>query len=183
MSKVLSTKQLYRLDEGTLLELVAQYRIPLLYFVTGFTRNTADAEDIVSETLVKLLTKKPVLKSEQALKTYLYKTARNIAVDKLRKQKRERAYIAQTTAQAERELAYIEETLSETEDKRALASALRLLSPDYRQVLYFYYFEDLTITELCKVLGKNKKQIYNLLARAKDALANILKKEEEKNEI
>ena len=183
MSKILSTKQLYRLDEGAVLELVEQYRIPLLYFVTGFTRNTADAEDIVSETLIKLLTKKPLLKSEQALKTYLYNTARNIAVDKLREQKRERAYITQSTAQAEREIAYIDETLSETEDKQMLASALRSLPPDYRQVLYFYYFEDLTITEICKVLGKNKKQIYNLLARAKDALATILKKEEATNEI
>ena len=181
MSNSLSTKQLYRLDESAVVELVERYRAPLLYFLTGFVRDFAEAEDIVSETVVRLLVKKPALKNENALKTYLYKTARNIAVDRLRKGKREREFLK--TAYADTETQYIDDALAKSEEKRLLAIALRQLSTEYRQVLYFYYFEDLSVSELCRVLKKSKKQIYNLLSRAKTALATILKKGGEEDEI
>ena len=176
-----SRKQLYRLDEAALLETVERYRAPLLYFITGYMGNVTDAEDVVSETLVRLLTKKPLLKSEQTLKTYLYKTAKHLAIDRLRKAKREKAFLEESLAK--RDIAYIDEAMAKTEEKLALAAALRLLPADYRQVLYFYYFEDLSILEICKILGKNKKQIYNLLARAKAALSTILNKEDAEDEI
>lgn len=64
--------------------------------------------------------------------------------------------------------------MGKTEEKQTLLSALRLLTSDYRQVLYFYYFEDLSIAQICKILHKNKKQICNLLARAKTALSTII---------
>ena len=179
----LSRKQLYRLDENAVAELVERYRAPLLYFVTGFLGEAAEAEDVVSETIVKLLVKKPLLRSENALKTYLYKTAKHLAIDRLRKRKREKQYLANFVRLAESGIVYIEETLGTTEEKQLLLAALRSLAPEYRQVLYFYYFEDLSIAEICKVLGKSKKQVYNLLARAKAALSIILTKEGVRDEI
>ena len=172
-----SRKQLYRLDESTVLELIERYRAPLLYFVTGFLGEVAEAEDVVSETVVKLLVKKPLLHSESALKTYLYKTAKNLAIDRLRKRKREKQYLETAVRLAESGIAYIDEKLGTTEEKQLLVACLRTLPSEYRQVLYFYYFEDLSISEICKVLGKSKKQVYNLLARAKAALSVILTKE------
>lgn len=178
-----SREQLYRLDEKAVEELVERYRIPLLYFITGFLGELTDAEDVVSETIVKLLVKKPLLRSEKALKTYLYATAKHFAVDRLRKRKREKQYLENATWLAKTDIAYIDETLCDTEDKRQLAKALRSLSPEYRQVLHLSYFEDLSTPEICKILGKNKKQIYNLLARARAALAEIIEKEDSQNEI
>ena len=178
-----SREQLYRLDEKAVEELVERYRIPLLYFITGFLGELTDAEDVVSETIVKLLVKKPLLRNEKALKTYLYTTAKHFAVDRLRKRKREKQYLENATWLAKTDIAYIDETLCDTEDKRQLAKALRSLTPEYRQILHLSYFEDLSIPEICKILGKNKKQIYNLLARARAALAEIIEKEDSQNEI
>ena len=179
----LSRKQLYRLDEAAVEELLERYRAPLLYFVTGFLGEIADAEDVVSETIVKLLVKKPLLLSDKALKTYLYTTAKHLAIDFLRKRKREKQHVEEKGRLTKNELVYIDEQIGDTEEKLAVATALRALSPEYRQVLYFAYFEDLSVAEIGKVLGKSKKQIYNLLARAKAALATILKKEGMDNEI
>lgn len=92
MSK-LTPKKLYTLDETAVAELVERYRAPLLFFVTGFLGDVAEAEDAVSDTIVNLLLRKPILRNEAALKTYLYKTAKHIAVDKLRKRKREKRYL------------------------------------------------------------------------------------------
>lgn len=183
MSKSISTKKLYQLDESSLVEFVERYRAPLLYFVTGFLGDLAEAEDVVSETIVKLLVKKPFLREEGGLKTYLYKTAKHFAIDRLRKRKRERQYLETATRLADSEILYIDEQLATTEEKQVLVAALRLLTPEYRQVLYFYYFEDLSIAKICQILKKSKKQVYNLLARAKAALSVILTKEGVRNEI
>lgn len=179
----LSRKQLYRLNEHAVEELVERYRIPLLYFVTGFLGDFADAEDVVSETIIKLLVKKPIIRNENGLKAYLYTTAKNLAIDRLRKRKREKQYFEKAIRLAEAEIDYIDERLGRTEEEQRLAAALRSLSPEYRQVLYLSYFEELSVAELCKILGKSKKQIYNLLARAKAALSQILEKEDTQDEI
>ena len=179
----LSRKQLYRLDETAVEGLLERYRAPLLYFVTGFLGEIADAEDVVSETIVKLLVKKPLLYSEKGLKTYLYTTAKHLAIDYLRKRKREKNYVENAARLTESEIVYIDEQIGNTEEQQLLAVALRSLSPEYRQVLYFSYFEDLSISEICKILGKCKKQIYNLLARAKATLSTILTKEGIRDEI
>ena len=179
----LSRKKLYKLDEKSVLELIERYRAPLLYFVTGFLGEVAEAEDVVSETVVKLLVKKPLLRNEYALKTYLYTTAKHFAIDRLRKRKREKGYLERAVRLADAEIDYIDEHIGTTEEKLLIAAALRALAPEYRQVLYFYYFEDLSIAEICKILGKSKKQIYNLLARAKAALSVILTKEGIRDEI
>ena len=179
----LQRKQLYRLDEKAVEELLERYRAPLLYFVMGFLGEYADAEDVISETVVKLLIKKPLLRDEKALKTYLYTTAKHFAIDRLRKRKREKQSFEEVAWIAKNDIVYIEETLCDTEEKRQLAKALHSLVPEYRQILHLSYFEDLSTPEICKILGKNKKQIYNLLARARAALAEIIEKEDSQNEI
>ena len=59
---------------------------------------------------------------------------------------------------------------------RQLYQALSELNDDYRQVLTLQYFEEMTIEELCAVLGKNKKQVYNLTERARKALKEELER-------
>ena len=179
----LSRKQLYRLDEKAIEELLERYRAPLLYFITSFLGDVVDAEDIVSDTIVKLLIKKPLLRNEDALKIYLYKTAKHFAIDRLRKQRREKQYLEDKARLTKADIDYIDEQIGNTEEKWQLTAALRSLTPQYRQVLQLSFFEELPISQICKILGKNKKQVYNLLARAKTALAEIIQKEDTRDEI
>jgi DNA-directed RNA polymerase specialized sigma24 family protein len=44
-------------------------------------------------------------------------------------------------------------------------------------VLLLHYIERFSVQQICTILGKSSKQIYNLLARAKTALKEILIKE------
>ena len=64
--------------------------------------------------------------------------------------------------------------LLKTEENRILYEALNKIHPDYRQVLHLIYFEEMDNDEVAKVLGKNKKQIYNLAARGKQALKETM---------
>jgi RNA polymerase sigma-70 factor (ECF subfamily) len=54
---------------------------------------------------------------------------------------------------------------------------LNQLAPQYAEVLCLTYLEENSVDEVCLLLKKSKKQVYNLLARAKTALKPLLEKE------
>jgi RNA polymerase sigma-70 factor (ECF subfamily) len=51
------------------------------------------------------------------------------------------------------------------------------LTDDYRNALYLVYIEDLSYEEAGRVMGKNKKQIENLVFRARASARKELEKE------
>ncbi len=178
MSVTLTEIKLYTLDPAAVEKLVARYRAPLEYFAMTFVGDSALAEDVVSEAIVKLLIKKPSLKDERALKTYLYTATKHVAIDLLRKRKREKKRLEEEKRLALADIRYIEETVVKNEEQKKVLTALKSLPVEYRQALYLQFFEGFSVDEICAVTGKKKKQAYNVLARAKTALAAILKKEE-----
>ena len=70
----------------------------------------------------------------------------------------------------------LEEIILSDERKRIVNNALELLTDDMRVVVHLIYFEDLTYDEAAKVMKKNRKQVDNLLYRAKKELRIILGK-------
>lgn len=173
-------KQLHKLDRATVERLAEDYRLPLLGFAFSYVREEGVAEDVVSDAFVRLLVKQPRLRDERALKSYLFSTTKNIALDYLRKKKRERASVALIKRDEERNAEwFIEHRLIENERQKELSDAMTVLNDDYREVLYLCYFEEMSIEEIARTTGRTKKQTYNLLARAKKSLAEILGKEED----
>ena len=71
----------------------------------------------------------------------------------------------------------IEEDYIADESRRALHSAIGKLGEDARAAVYLVFFEELSYEDAARVLGKNKKQIDNLIYRAKAALRKILTEE------
>ena len=70
-----------------------------------------------------------------------------------------------------------EEGVAERARNRTLYRCMNDLPPQYAEVLYLVYIEDRPIEQVCKLLKKTKKQVYNLLARAKTSLKVLLIKE------
>ena len=73
----------------------------------------------------------------------------------------------------------LEEMVLSDERKRVVHNAVKKLSDDMRVVIHLIYFEDMTYDEAAKVMKKNRKQIDNLLYRAKKELRTILGKDGE----
>ena len=71
----------------------------------------------------------------------------------------------------------IQRSYIKSEEKTQLHNAIGRLKPDYAQVLYLVYFEDFTNSETADIMKKSKRQIENLLYRAKNALKEELRKE------
>ena len=51
------------------------------------------------------------------------------------------------------------------------------LHRSYREALYLTYFEELSYAEAAEIMGKNIKQITNLVYRGKQNLRELLEKE------
>ena len=64
-----------------------------------------------------------------------------------------------------------------------LHKTLQKLNPDYRQVLYLVFFENFSNSETAKIMHKTKRQVENLLYRAKQSLKSELEKEGFKYEV
>lgn len=113
-----------------------------------------------------------------SLKTYLYMMGRSRALNYLKKQKR---YTLLDIAEVEEWLAdekKLEAQILADERKSLVNGALKQLPTDMRIVVHLVYFEELSYEDAAKIMGKNRKQIDNLLYRAKSMLRTILQKEE-----
>ena len=54
---------------------------------------------------------------------------------------------------------------------------MKNLSYEYRQVLFLVYFEDFSNEQVATIMKKSKRQIENLIYRAKKSLKQWLEKE------
>lgn len=156
-------------------QIIKDYRENLIFFVMRYIKSSSIAEEIAQDAFVELLIHKERYNFSCSLKTYLFTIARNKAVNILRRQKFSTdEEIDPESTSDERSL---EEKLISDERKEMLYKAMGKLSEDYRSALYLVYVEDLSYDDAGKVMGKNRKQIENLVFRAKAAARRELEKE------
>ena len=164
-------------DDNEIVEIIRDYKDGLILYLNGFVSNIHTAEELMEDTFVKIAIKKPRFSGKSSFKTWLYAIARIVALDYIRKNKR----IKEVSIEDYREIIRDEEDLEKAyfkeEQKFLLHKSLRKLNPDYRQVLYLVYFEGFTNDEVASVMKKNKRQVENLIYRAKQSLKVQLDKE------
>ena len=68
----------------------------------------------------------------------------------------------------------LEDAVIQSEEKRKIHEAIKTLPQDMQAAIHLIYFEDMSYNNVAKILGKNTKQIDNLLYRAKGKLRTIL---------
>lgn len=163
-------------DESGMVEIIRDYKDGLTLFLNGYVGNMTAAEELMEDTFVKLVVKRPRYTAKFPFKTWLYTIGRNAAIDYLRKSSR-RAEITDEEfgalpAEDSPERSYIKE-----EQKRTLRRALGRLKTEYREALYLSYFEELSNAEIAEVMRKSRRQIENLIYRGKQSLRSELEKE------
>lgn len=162
-------------DDDGIVEIIRDYKDGLILYLNGITGNFHLSEEYMEETFFKLAVKKPVFRGKSSFKTWLYSIGRNAAIDGLRRSSRFSAVSIEDQTDLTDETDIENEYLKE-EQKIILHKALNSLKSEYRQVLYLTYFEGFDISEAAIIMKKNKKQINNLLYRAKQSLRSTLEK-------
>lgn len=161
-------------NANALQKLVEMYSDGLVRFAYCFVASSCVAEDIMEDTFATVVALKRRFSPRASFKTYLYKIARNKCIDHIRFHKR---FVPLNDFENVLTFADVESDVDINERKRILYGCLQQLPRDYRDVLQLSYLEGFETQEICTIMRKSTKQVYNLLARAKQSLKILLEKE------
>ena len=166
-------------DESAFDEIMKELFDNLVFFIDRYVHDIHAAEDIATDAFSDLVVNKHRYNFKVTLKTYLFMLGRSRALNYI-KHRKVINFVELTEADnisAEQET--LEEIILSDERKRIVNNALNSLTDDMRVVVHLIYFEDLSYDEAAKVMKKNRKQVDNLLYRAKKELRIILGKDGE----
>ena len=166
-------------DESAFDDVMKELFDNLVFFVDRYVHDIHAAEDIAIDAFSDLVVNKHRYNFKVTLKTYLFMLGRSRALNYI-KHRKVINFVELTEADnISAEQKTLEEIILEDERKRIVNNALNSLTDDMRVVVHLIYFEDLTYDEAAKVMKKNRKQVDNLLYRAKKELRIILGKDGE----
>lgn len=160
--------------EDCLSALIERYGDKLTLYLDGYLHDIHEAEEMMLDVFAYLFTKKPKIR-DGGFKAYLYKAARHMALR--RKSRRKPLFsLEELSGQPDGQL-LVDEIIRTEERNRILHFCMNGLNPDYREVLYLTYFEDMSYAQAAEVTGKTVKQITNMVYRGKESLRRLLEQE------
>ena len=161
-------------EETALDRILVAYSDSLVRFAYSLVHDSAAAEDIAAESIAILLIKHKKFRDDGEMRAYLYGIARHKAMDYLRL----RRYLV-PLEDVENVLGFgdLEADALKKERNEAIYRCMQALPENYRQVLQLQYFDGFAPKDIAAILRRTAKQTYNLLARAKVALKELLEKE------
>lgn len=133
------------------------------------------AEDLCSEVFTRgwerFKQNKCDIKNIQA---FLYQIARNLIVDHYR-YKGQAQLISVDAMPLLDEGMDLEERAMLNSDVNKVKAALTNLNEDYREVIVWYYLDELSVPEIAKILGKSEEAVRVQIHRALEALRGVIK--------
>ncbi len=129
----------------------------------SFMKNKSDAEDLVQETFLKLLSTKKTFENERYERAWLIVTASNLCKDALKKWWRKNENLD--------DFPYL--TAEPTQEDGVLEAVLQL-PEEYKDAVYMYYYEGYTTVEMARYLNCPESTVRSRLMRAKKKLQILL---------
>ena len=162
-------------DDDGLREIIDEHYSGLTLYINSIIHDVSQTEEVIQDTFVKLAVKKPKFSGRKYFKTWLYCIAKHCALDYIRKSARMTPLPIDEAFQLSDE-ADIEKQYLKEEQKIELHRAMKRLKTEYAQVLYLMYFEDFDTIEISKIMHKAKRQVSDLIYRARKSLRSELEK-------
>lgn len=160
-------KQTAQDDAGQLaVDALDTYGNAILRCAYSYLHNMADAEEILQDTLLKLLTAAPGFESEAHKKAWLLRVAANLSKNRI-------------DYNALRVTDELDETLAEEgrEDLSFVWEAVKSLPVQFREVIHLHYYEGYSTEEISKILGRNPATVRSDLHRGREKLKAVLKED------
>jgi len=101
---------------------------------------------------------------------FLYQIARNLIVDHYRQKARVQLVSVENAPDLENPGPDLEERAMLNSDFYRVQNALSGLKDDYREVLVWYYLDEMSVPEIAKILGKSQEAVRVQVHRALNAL-------------
>jgi RNA polymerase sigma factor (sigma-70 family) len=160
-------------DSESFAALYMKYRSPLFAFCLRVSADRGRAEDAVHETFLKLSASAETIRAGGALRTWLFRVARNEVLMMLRARKR-----STSMEESETDDPWDPETpltLLESKDGAAMIEhAILLLKTEYREAILLREFEELSYAEIAEITHSTETAVKTRLFRARKALGEKL---------
>jgi RNA polymerase sigma factor (sigma-70 family) len=156
-----------------------EHRSELLAHANRVLKDSAKAEEITQDSLIKFMLAAPELESEEHALSYLHRTIENLCIDYFRMEGRRPNLVVIDDAQAEVEAKWQvsgdhSEVLSQAEDAAIIRQALALLSPAERAALVMWEMEGRSREEIAAELGIKESAVRHTVSRARISLRRVL---------
>ncbi len=156
-----------------------EHRSELLAHANRVLKDSAKAEEITQDSLIKLMLAAPELESAEHALSYIHRTIENLCIDFFRLEGRRPNLVVIDDVQAEVETAWQlngdhSEILTQAEDAAIIRQALALLSPAERAALVMWEMEGRSTEEIAVELGIKKSAVRHTVSRARTSLRRVL---------
>jgi RNA polymerase sigma factor (sigma-70 family) len=156
-----------------------EHRSELLAHANRIMKDSAKAEEITQDALIKFMLAAPELESREHALSYLHRTIENLCIDLFRLEGRRPNLVLIDDAQAEVESAWQvdgdhSQAISAAEDAAIIRQALALLSPAERAALVMWEMEGRSTKEIAAELGIKESAVRHTVSRARASLRKVM---------
>ena len=167
-------------DELAFRTLVERHVLMIRRLALNVVRDEQEAEDVAQETFVSAWRNRLAWRPEAKFTTWIYRIAMNKAIDRYRS-RRSAPHAQEVIAQIiDREVPLVEPPEQEGAVERrqvsgALMAALDTLPESQRTALKLFYFEDMEVAKIARVMLASEQSVRALLKRGRQALKHRLR--------
>jgi RNA polymerase sigma factor (sigma-70 family) len=156
-----------------------EHRSELLAHANRVLKDSAKAEEITQDALIKFMLAAPELESTDHALSYLHRTIENLCIDLFRLEGRRPNLVVLDDATAEVEAAWQVDgdhssVISAAEDAAIIRQALAMLSPAERAALVMWEMEGRSTSEIASELGIKESAVRHTVSRARASLRRVL---------
>jgi len=156
-------------------ELVKQNQSGLLRVSQSILKDESMAQDAVQETFIRLLKHYKAIEDGSKLKSWLYRTCRNVSIDFIRKEQRIKSLSDKICKESETATPSPEKAVEEIDNMKLIHKTIKKLTYNERHCILLKMIEEKSYKEIATITGLSISsvgfQIHNGLKR----LASFLK--------
>ncbi len=170
-------------DQKAFNTLLNTYWSDVYRFQFSKTENEDEAEDITIKTFSKAFDKIYLYNDRYNFKTWLISISKNIFLDHLRKQNNDTISINKKESEAYKiydETPSAEDQLIIEQNLAQLLNYIKELKPHYQEIINLRYFQEMSYKEIAAKLNEPLSNVKVKLLRAKNLLAQTIKKSRKK---
>ena len=151
--------------------IIQRYKSTVYVVALSYTNNRSDADDIFQEVFLIYFKVKPQFNEEEHRKAWLIRTTINCSLRVV-----DSTYRKRTVPMDEMEEGSFQ---FESKEENAVYLALRELPETYRTVLQLFYFEDMSIERISRVLNIKPSTVKVQLMRGRELMKTKLREVEQ----
>ena len=157
--------------------LVDRYKDLVFTLALRMMKHREEAEEVAQDSFIKAYRSLEKFKGDSKFSTWMYRVTYNTCLDRLKKNKRKQNTVAidEFTEHKVKTIDNALDKIEKEERQTAIRQCLDQLSSEDNYLLTLYYFDELSLDEIAKIIGLKPNNVKVKLHRSRKRLATVLR--------